>query len=328
MAVTGAVAPILLAAASWVNVALYTLELVLCAHYFARPSRPLINKIGIGLMVLADTVCTLAICFEVGLAIVPAQENFPFIIALAIQIIATYISAVIMQLNFCHLFYVLTGNKVVCGALMFLIFTHLGFSWASGILLLKLPKLGPGSGVAFTVNTVGAVACAATDLVVAICLGYKFFRIMQVTIPGLGTRSLAKRILILSVGSGAICATNTLTMLILLLEGSFVFHFLATIQGRVYTLSLLANFLLILPGQPRSVTTPSQSFGFSGLVFQPTTVPQISRSSSGRNASKLTTERPQFPASISSLPSIDHHDGALHLDDLGLGSFRGGVASK
>ncbi|KAF7345416.1 hypothetical protein MVEN_01559600 [Mycena venus] len=323
MAVTGAVAPMTLAASSWLNVALYTLELVLCAHYFARPSRPLVNKIGIGIMLLADTVCTVVLCFKLGLAISPNQEHFRFIVALAIQIIATYVSAVIAQLNFCHLFYVLTGNKLVSGALLILISIHLGFSWASGILLLRFPRLGPSSGIAFTVNTVGAVTCAATDLVIAVCLAWKFYKMMQATIPGHGTRSLVRRVLILSVGSGAICAINTLSMLILLLKGSAIFNFLGTIQGRVYALSLLANFLLSIPQRPRSAQTPSQSFGFPGtlssVVFQ-STVPQKSRSGSARNASKLATELPQLTASTSSLPSIDHHDEALRLDDFSLGS--------
>ncbi|KAF7345428.1 hypothetical protein MVEN_01560800 [Mycena venus] len=356
MAVTGAVAPISLVASSWLNVALFTLELVLCGHYFARP-RPLTSRIAIGTMVLADTVCTLAIVFEVGLAIDVTKEHFRFVVALAVKIITTYTSAAITQLSFCRIFYALpdlrTGNKLVSCALIFLIFVHLGFSWASGVLLVKFPELGPDSGIAFTVNTyvthpsvraptmsnpgfrVGAVTCAATDLVVALCLGFKFFKMMQDTIPGYRTRSLVRRILTLSVGSGAICATNTLVMLMLLLEGSTVFNFLGTIQGRIYALSILANFLLGLPGRPRDATTSPSSIGgrptLSSVAF---TVPssmittQKSRPSANTaNASKSAADRARFTASTS-FSYIDQCDEALHLHDLRPGSLNGKVNSE
>lgn len=64
-------------------------------------------KIGVGIMILADTICTLAICFEVGLAIVPTQEQFHFVEALAVKIITTYITTAITQLSFCNLYYIL-----------------------------------------------------------------------------------------------------------------------------------------------------------------------------------------------------------------------------
>ncbi|KAJ7860372.1 hypothetical protein B0H14DRAFT_2744507 [Mycena olivaceomarginata] len=309
MTVTGAVSPIELVASSWANVALYAFELVLCGQYFARPSRPLMIKIGVGIMILADTVCTLAICFEVGLAIVPTQEHFYFVEALAVKIITTYITTAITQLSFCNLYYILTGNKLISGALIALISVHLGFSWASGILLLRFPELGPDSGIAFTVNTVGAATCAATDLVVAVCLGWQFYKMMEDTIPL--TRSLVTRILILSVGSGAICAANTLLMLILLLKGSAVFNFLSTIQGRVYALSILANFLLGIPGQ-RAGQIPTLSFGLqtgvSSVAFRSTSAP------SAQNASNLTPDRATF-VGTSTLPSNDRRNEFVHLDD-------------
>jgi hypothetical protein len=127
--------------------------------------------------------------------------------------------------------------------------------------------------------------------------------------------SLVTRILILSVGSGAICAANTLLMLILLLKGSAgafpvaseliglqfppVFNFLSTIQGRVYALSILANFLLGIPGQ-RAGQIPTLSFGLqtgvSSVAFRSTSAP------SAQNASNLTPDRATF-VGTSTLPS-------------------------
>jgi hypothetical protein len=123
--------------------------------------------------------------------------------------------------------------------------------------------------------------------------------------------------LILCVGSGALCAANTLVMLILLLKGSPgafpvasgrirpdctpVFNLLGTIQGRVYALSILANFLLGIPGR-RSGRIPTLSLGpqtsVSSVVFRSTSAP----TGSAQNASKLTPDR-GTSASTSTLPT-------------------------
>ncbi|KAJ7302961.1 hypothetical protein DFH08DRAFT_945425 [Mycena albidolilacea] len=323
MAVIGAVSLIPMMASSWVNVALYAVELVLCGQYFARPFRPLINKIGLGIMVLADTFCTISICFKVSMAVVPTEERYRFVVGLAVQIITTYITAAITQLSFCNLYYILTGNKLVAGILTILIFVHLGFSWASGILLLRLPRLGPESGLAFKINIAGAATCVAADVFLAVFLGWQFYQMMQDTIPM--TRSMVRRILILCVGSGALCAANTLVMLILLLKGSPVFNLLGTIQGRVYALSILANFLLGIPGR-RSGRIPTLSFGprtsVSSVVFRSTSAP----TGSAQNASKLTPDR-GTSASTSTLPTNDHRDEVVQLDELGLGSIQSKVDS-
>jgi hypothetical protein len=91
---------------SWLNIALYTLEIVLCWRYFGRPNRPLAHKIGVGLMVLADTACTAA----VGVDVIMAALQLPFqsvFAPLAIQILMTYISSVVSQLFLSNLFYLL-----------------------------------------------------------------------------------------------------------------------------------------------------------------------------------------------------------------------------
>ncbi|KAF8211105.1 hypothetical protein K438DRAFT_105113 [Mycena galopus ATCC 62051] len=324
MAFTGAVTSFQLVASSWLNVALYTLELVLCGHYFARPSRPFLNKTGIAIMALADTVCTLSNFFEVSLAIGPTQQEFHYVVALVVKIITTYITAAVAQLSFCNLFYILTGNKLVSGVLIILIVVYLGFSWASGILLLK--EL---DSIAFTTNIVGNVLCAATDLAVAVCLGWKFYKMMGDTMPEHGTKNVLRRILIFSVGSGAICATNTMTMLILLLENSALFYFLGTIQGRVYALSILANFLLGLSNRSRNTPTQrSRVWGFIRVLVVLSSKQQRCR------AATMCFKWYQKRAEIGGGPNATHSqhlvftinrpsrpDDPIHLSNLDLGSL-------
>ncbi|KAJ6464837.1 hypothetical protein C8R45DRAFT_1219786 [Mycena sanguinolenta] len=255
---------------SWLNIALYTLELVLCVRYFQRPSRPRIHQIGVGALIIFDTLCTAATCTNAGAAVVPLPTTSfrLLLLPLAIQIITTYISSMISQLFLCNLFFVLTGSKMVTGAMLVLIFVHLAFSWASAVIMLKD---GSAMGFSFTATTVGAISCAATDVIIAVCLAWKFWRMMAGTNSKdrRSTRNLLRRILILTVSSGAICAGNTLLMMILLLKDSAGFDFFFSCQGRVYALTLLGNFLVGIPTRIQEETRASVRFdgSFTGTLM-------------------------------------------------------------
>ncbi|KAJ6536265.1 hypothetical protein B0H19DRAFT_383485 [Mycena capillaripes] len=301
---------------SWLNVALYTLELVLCARYFARPSRPFIHKIGVACLVLADTACTVVVNLDVGFAVqrLPPKNLRLLFAPLATEIMATYVSAVISQLFLCNLFYVLTGKRIVAGGILVLIFVHLGFSWASAFIIIR--TLNP-AGMAFTTTTVGAVSCAATDFIVAGSLAWKFWRMMAVTQRENSIKSTLRRILILSVSSGAICASNTLTMMILLLKGSEVFQFFFACQGRVYALTILGNFLVGIPARQQVEMGASQrlatSFSNSIVVFRSMAVEtSVSPSPGPKSPERLRLS----PTSATSLPYLTRE--SLQLDDLPL----------
>ncbi|KAJ7305651.1 hypothetical protein DFH08DRAFT_976206 [Mycena albidolilacea] len=243
--------------ASWLNVAMYAFELVLCSLYFRRRSRPLVHKIGVWALILADGACVIALSFNVCNNVTGAFRNPHYFVApIAAQIMTTYVSAVIAQLFFCNIFYTLTGNVIVSGVMLLLITVHLGFSWASAILLIQNPTAT--LGMSFTTTTAGAVSCAATDVIIAGCLATKFGMLMREIVPGRTARSLVQRILILAVASGAVCATTTLTMMILLLKNNLNFTILFVLQGRVYALTILGNFLLRIPAGIHDETTPSQ----------------------------------------------------------------------
>ncbi|KAJ7249795.1 hypothetical protein B0H12DRAFT_690823 [Mycena haematopus] len=254
--------------ASWLNVALYTVELLLCIRYFGRPSRPLVHKIGVGVLIFVDTICTLATCVTVVFSIFPpSATNLHLDFSpIAVQVLMTYVSAIISQLFLCNLFFVLTGRKIVAGIIVILIFVHSGFSWASAIILLTTPVQGATaltSRRGLTATIVGSVSCSTTDVIIATCLAWKFWMMMAGTTDRHSTRSLLRRIQILAISSGLICASNTLLMMILLLKGSGVFDFFFACQGRVYALTLLGNFLLGIPGRSQEGTRPSLGLGTS-----------------------------------------------------------------
>jgi hypothetical protein len=92
-----------------VNIALYTLELVLSAVYLARSSRPFIHRLGVVGLVIVDGICTLSICLDVALGALSlplTTTNARLIFApLATEILTTNVSAGIAQLFLCNLFY-------------------------------------------------------------------------------------------------------------------------------------------------------------------------------------------------------------------------------
>jgi hypothetical protein len=96
---------------SWVNIALYTIELLLCARYFARPSRTRVHRMAVGVMIFFDTLCTVAISINICMAVLGfpmANLQSRLLLApLAMQIFTTYVSSVVSQLFLCNLFYLL-----------------------------------------------------------------------------------------------------------------------------------------------------------------------------------------------------------------------------
>ncbi|KAJ7511997.1 hypothetical protein B0H11DRAFT_2268910 [Mycena galericulata] len=322
MAIGAAASLILSLVSSWINVALYTLELTLCRRYFLRPSRPLVHRIGVWLLLFFDTICTLAICINVSLSVLDVKTtNYRLILApISVVIMTTYASASIAQMFLCNLFYVLTGKRIISALLLILILIHFGFTSAAAILALTREILG---GIVLTTTTVGAIACAATDVAIASTLVLKFWTMLPAAPPEHASRSLINRTLILTVASGAVVATNTVIMMILLLKGNPVFDFFYTTQGRLYSLTILGNFLVGVPTRNGQETMPSQRRGTSlsalsaGIfhvgITSHAASPQTRRSTVAPGPSK-TTSAPSLPF------KLNLHE-SLHLGDLALGSF-------
>ncbi|KAJ7110924.1 hypothetical protein C8R44DRAFT_799734, partial [Mycena epipterygia] len=252
-------------ASSWLNAMLYMLELVMCLRYFQRSSRPLPHKIGVGAMVLFDTLCTMAINANVFITfrIFFRKACFSSLkIGSTAILFMTYSTAAIEQCFLIHLYFILTRNRVISICLAFLIIVHLGFSFAAGIMLQTF-SLPFTERLTFTVTAVGAILCALMDMLIAGFLGYEFFKVKS-KIGASSPQSLIRRLSILSVTSGALVASTTLLNMILFLKGHIAFEFFFSCQGRVYALTLLVNFLSGPSSSPATVSSDK----LGSLVFQ------------------------------------------------------------
>jgi hypothetical protein len=97
-------------ASSWLNISLYTLELVLCRRYFLRPNRPLLYRVGVGALIFFDTICTLTICINacfLALDLTPNSHSVALQSPMAIIVFLTFLSAAVEQAILCHLFFTL-----------------------------------------------------------------------------------------------------------------------------------------------------------------------------------------------------------------------------
>ncbi|KAJ7105059.1 hypothetical protein C8R43DRAFT_1047029 [Mycena crocata] len=293
-------------ASSWVNMMLYMLELVMCLRYFQRGSRPLPHKIGVGAMFLFDTLCTMAVNANVFLTFQlffgkgsPTSLSIPT----TLTIFFTYLTAACEQFFLCHLYFILTRNRIISLCLAFLVVVHLSFSFAAGIMVQTEPFT---EKLTWTITAVGAILCAVMDLLISGCLGYEFFKIKT---DATSAKSLMRRIYILSVASGAIVATTTLLMMILFLTGNIAFEFFFSCQGRVYALTLLVNFL----SGPSSSSNSSNGETQSSLLFRVDAYPAGFSNTSGKRLApsirsnfseeSLSKELPPLPTTAS-FPTI------------------------
>ncbi|KAJ7896421.1 hypothetical protein B0H14DRAFT_2679313 [Mycena olivaceomarginata] len=145
MDASSVVPKVVLLASSWLNISLYTLELVLCRRYFLRPNRPLLYKVGVGALIFFDTICTLTICINacfVALDLTPNAHSVALQSPISIILFSTFLSAAVEQAILCHLFFTLTRNVFVSTFIAILALAHMGLAFASGGLNLSLnPEL-------------------------------------------------------------------------------------------------------------------------------------------------------------------------------------------
>ncbi|KAJ7461966.1 hypothetical protein FB451DRAFT_1404462 [Mycena latifolia] len=259
-------------------------------------------------MVVFDTLCTLATCFETQLSLIVFPDDLDsveLLKPLAALIYTTYATALVEQYFLCTLYFLLTKNLLVTALLALMVLAHLGLVFTSATLLLTTQSVFD----AFMTTLIGAIFCAGTDMLIAFCLCLKFWQMMTRCSPEGSTRSLIQRIMIMTISSGATTGLNTLIMMILLLKQSPAFQLFLTCQGRIYSLTLLGNFLLGMPFNPASdsvaiQTNPSSRVG-TNLVFP------VNASDTGLRGAPPPA-RGRNPTSLDNSPRYVHHQHQLH----------------
>ncbi|KAJ7738395.1 hypothetical protein B0H16DRAFT_98250 [Mycena metata] len=246
--------------ASWINAMLYMLEILLAIRYFQRPNRPKSHLLGVAIFLLADTVSSIGICAQVYVTVLIFPCTGAYIPALfwplSVTILGTYTTASVEQAFLCYLFHSVTHRRWITGFFILTIFFHLGASYSSAGLILS--EHSP-VGKAFITTQIGAIGCAATDILIGAALGISFFRLEASVLKGRPTHTVIRRLLILSVTSGIVVASVTVISVALLVSNIPSYSIFFFIQGRTYAITVLTNFLLGLPMNDRPALTEIDS---------------------------------------------------------------------
>ncbi|CAK5270609.1 unnamed protein product, partial [Mycena citricolor] len=298
-------------AGSWVNAMLFAFEAVLAFRYLARQRRPLMHRLGIALMVFFDLICTMAIDASVLMTFLTffGKANFRAVtVPTTIIISATYATAAVEQSFLCNLYFVLSRNKILSLIVVLSGLLHFGFSFASAIML--QPTVTGFRDITYKITSIGAILCSVTDILIAGLLGYELNKIRIVSLSS-GSRqssqllNLARKVLMLSLVSGAVVASTTLLMMILFLKGHIVFNFFFFCQGRIYALTLLINFLSGPRSASANVTVELESVMNGHRHSVGVATPTFARYSySTPNVKDLPPETPDLESSLAAPQSI------------------------
>ncbi|KAF7368325.1 hypothetical protein MVEN_00153900 [Mycena venus] len=288
------------------------LEIFLAFHYFRRKGRMFWHKAGVVAFIISDTACTVGVCAEVYVALIESpsvdfQKHYADATLLwqaSLTVIATYTTASVEQAFLCYIFYALTNRRFISGFFVLTIFVHLGISLAAAGLVAEAGLVAKARKIAMThrVSEIGAISCAATDILVAAALAVTFHKMEASVTRGRTMRSLIRRLLILSLTSGVIVASFTIIHMVLLLVNNPASTIIFFCQGRAYALTLLSNFLLGVPVDsavsPANDTSPLSIPGSQSITTPPETFSLHfrTRSQSGNTSSNNNINIPKSPS--------------------------------
>ncbi|KAJ6525144.1 hypothetical protein B0H19DRAFT_1276231 [Mycena capillaripes] len=235
---------------------LYTIELLLTIRYFHRSSHSLLHKTGVGGMFTFDTICTVTIFIRVynvflrfPLDVQP--QNSSITNTIGVIILSNYGTASLAQLFLSCLYYNLTKRRFITAFFLLNIVVHLGFSYASAILVLHFRW---SNASATTASKVGAITCSATDIMIATALLSTFVRIEAEAGSEQKHYSVIRRLMALIFTSGVAVASVTLITIVLLLEQNRAYTLFYFIQGRMYALTIVGSSYA-MRNQPESTLT-------------------------------------------------------------------------
>ncbi|KAJ3857364.1 hypothetical protein EV368DRAFT_77849 [Lentinula lateritia] len=210
-----AASPGFLLAGAWVNLFLYTIELLVGTYYFFKtPGKHAKALVAVALLV--DTISTISVC------------QFTWMVLL----IREYLSSFVPEIFVSRLFQDLHCHDELIQ--MTLVIASIGLAFNSGVAV-DQAKLA-------TLNIVASFMGATTDTIIAVYLVYKL-RTINALQFSYSTKCLIRKIITYTVACGLITALLTIVTSILAfsLVGPFMLFF--DCNGRVYTLTILLNFI-------------------------------------------------------------------------------------
>ncbi|KAK0457276.1 uncharacterized protein EV420DRAFT_516499 [Desarmillaria tabescens] len=275
---------------SWINLVLYTAEVLLFIYYDISRRPRHFYRYGPMVALIIDTAATAVICAEAYLTLVDHQDSqlwtVPFVIIL------TVVSALLEQSFLIYRFRTLTNGVIITAILCVLVFTHAAVALISTVYSFShsdADPIGP--------NTLGWISVGVSYILSAladVAISSALVRSLgQFKIGSPVTKSLIRQASVKTMAWGFISAMTTLTVLILLYVTPSASTAVFLCSGRVYSLTVLIHMALcILKSEP----PPNFSLNFPPSTIERTTCFTCSsmiRKSQSVDATCSSTDRPE-----------------------------------
>ncbi|TFK67734.1 hypothetical protein BDN72DRAFT_82792 [Pluteus cervinus] len=229
--------------ASWLNLVLYTIELVLALRYLTsygihgpRRFNLVVYLLAVNGMLATVSNCAVSWQYMVqSPGILPAVHTWP----LSATMFSNLVAATTEQIFLVHRFYVLSGKLYLSASVLILILAHTSVTMVTAIDLLVHPFYG--HPLCIITMTVGFCISAAIDVVIPLLLVGDLRKIQT---SSMWTQGLIRRICLHSLSTGgAVAVTEVLVIVLFWLQSPYLQVFTAAL-GRLYGLTIFVNLLV------------------------------------------------------------------------------------
>ncbi|KAJ4475721.1 hypothetical protein J3R30DRAFT_3502167 [Lentinula aciculospora] len=234
--------PSFVLAGAWINILLYSVEFLIASYYlFQTPGRKAKALVAVTLMI--DTVGTVSICQYTWVVLVTPHKSIKAVAeSFLVTSTTSTLSGAITQSYFAYRAWTITRSRIAVLILGTLILIPLGCILAS-IISASILGTAVDRDKLVVLNILATILGASTDVIVAVYLVFKLrsINLLQFSYP---TKCLIRKIMVYTVACGCVTAFFTLFTTTLAFVNVGVFLLFFDCNGRVYTLTILLNFLL------------------------------------------------------------------------------------
>ncbi|CAK5270516.1 unnamed protein product [Mycena citricolor] len=247
----------LVLASSWLNTFAFAFEIALFGYYFSRWRLLALYRFGLIVLLVNDTLATLCIYVNTYESLVTSEEN-PIVISTFL--VSTGLSALVEQSILVHRYWKFSKHTLFCALLMLLSGAHFLLSIVSAAYPLH-------SRQQVHLTTMAAIVCSVADILIAFSTVWTLSGISPVW---RSTQAMIRAICLNALASGAVVAVVTLLAMVSDLlketEKASAFGIFFQVMGRVYSLTILVNFI-----QRRRGMGVSQNTGSDAEADEPST---------------------------------------------------------
>ncbi|KAF9023610.1 hypothetical protein BDZ89DRAFT_1069782 [Hymenopellis radicata] len=296
-------------AGSWLNTGLYVSQIIFSVWYLNNVSMMRMYRLGICFCMVADGACSIVVMANAYMRLtmpeVSLGEEFW---TLPILILLTYLSSTVEQSFFVYRYWTISRNKWITAFVGVLIVGHYACAIVTATYVFLYPIVTQGSlGLKFTIAV--ATICTGTDIIIALALAWT---LSTIETPFAATKSLLRRVAFYAVSCGLTTAATTILMVVLLFTDLSAFSVVFSVLGRVYSLTIIVNLMMVRSNQQTYQGSLSRSRRSEGptappaiatpIFFNSTLDPSDAVGKSFQGNSTAETHHVQYPPQAAASP--------------------------